>query len=48
MNGPLSIPQKGTDIGDLGARDDPTIRLKKKIDEMKLSRSLRPLRLLRL
>ena len=35
-----SIPQKGTGIGHFGGRDDPTIR--------RLSRSLRPLRLLML
>ena len=39
--------KKGTGIGHLGARDDPTIRLNKNFDEMRLSRSLRPLRLLR-
>ena len=43
-----SIPQKGTDFDHLGARDDPTIRISNFIDEMRLSRSLRPLRLLRL
>ena len=43
-----SIPQKGTDFDHLGARDDPTIRISKFFDEMRLSRSLRPLRLLRL
>ena len=31
-----SIPQKGTDIGHLGARDDPTIKLSKCFDEMRL------------
>ena len=35
-------------IGHLGASDDPTIMLSKFFDEMRLSRSLRPLRLLRL
>ena len=42
-----SIPQKGTGIGHLGARDDQTNRISKVLDEMRLSRSLRPLRLLR-
>ena len=42
-----SIPQKGTGIGQLGARDDQTIRISIFFDEMRLSRSLRPLRLLR-
>ena len=37
-----SIPQKRTGIGNLGARNDPTIRLKF-FGEMRLSRSLRPL-----
>ena len=35
-------------IGHLGARDDPTIRLSNFFDEMRLSSSLKPLRLLRL
>ena len=43
-----SIPQKGTGIGHLGARDDPTIMFSNFFDEMRLSRSLRSLRLLRL
>ena len=43
-----SIPQKGTDFDNLGARDDLTIRISNFFDEMRLSRSLRPLRLLRL
>ena len=43
-----SIPQKGTGIGHLGARDDQTIMISRFFDEMRLSRSLRPLRLLRL
>ena len=43
-----SIPQKGTVIGHLGAGDDHTIRINKFFDEMRLSRSLRPLKLLRL
>ena len=42
-----SIPQKGTGIGHLGARDDQTIRISRFFNEMRLSRSLRPLRLLR-
>ena len=42
-----SIPQKGTGIGHLGARDEHTIRVSSFFDEMRLSRSLRPLRLLR-
>ena len=40
--------KKGTGIGHLGARDDQTIRISKFFDEMRLLRSLRPLRLLRL
>ena len=43
-----SIPQKGTGIGHLGARDDQTIRISNFFDGMRLLRSLRPLRLLRL
>ena len=43
-----SIPQKRTAIGHLGAGDDPTIRFNKVFDEMMLSRSLRPLMLLKL
>ena len=43
-----SIPQKGNGISHLGARDDPTIKLNNKFGEMRLLRSLRPLRLLRL
>ena len=43
-----SIPQKETGIGFLGVRDDLTIRLSKFFDKIRLSRSLRPLRLLRL
>ena len=42
-----SIPQKVTDIGQLGARDDQTIRISNFFDELRLSRSLRSLRLLR-
>ena len=42
-----SIPQKGTGSGHLGARDDQTIRISIFFDEMRLSRSMRPLRLLR-
>ena len=42
-----SIPQKGTGIGHLGARDDQIIRISNYFDEMRLSRSLRPLRLSR-
>ena len=42
-----SIPQNGTGIGHLGARDDQAIKISKFLDEMRLSRSLRPLRLLR-
>ena len=42
-----SIPQKGTVIDHLGARDDQIIRICKFFDEMRLLRSLRPLRLLR-
>ena len=41
------MPQKGTGIGHLGARDDQTIRISRFFDEMRLSRSLRPMRLLR-
>ena len=44
----LSIPQKGTGFDHLGARDDPNIRINNFIDEMRLLRLLRPLRLLRL
>ena len=40
-----SIPKKRTVIGHLGSRDDQTIRINKFLDEMRLSRSLRPLRL---
>ena len=43
-----SIPQKGAIIGHLGARDDPTIRISKFFDELRLLRSLRPPRSLRL
>ena len=43
-----SIPQKGIDIGHLGARDDQKIRISKDFDEMRLSRSLRQLRSWRL
>ena len=43
-----SIPWKGTSIGHFGARNDPTIRISKIFDEMRLSRSLRLLRSLRL
>jgi hypothetical protein len=43
-----SIPQKGTSFDHLGARDDPNIRISNLFDEMRLLRSLRPLRLLRL
>ena len=42
-----SIPQKGPGFDHLSARDDLTIRISKFFDEMRLSRSLRPLRLLR-
>ena len=42
-----SVPQKGTGIGHLGAKDNQTIRISKIFDEMRLSRSLGPLRLLR-
>ena len=44
-----SIPQKEIGSGHLGAtaRDDQTIRISKVFDEMRLSRSLRPLKLLR-
>ena len=37
------MPQKGTGIGNFGAMDDQTIRISKFFDEIKLSRSLRPL-----
>ena len=43
-----SIPQKGTVFDHLGARDDLTISISNSFDEMRLSMSLRPLRLLRL
>ena len=43
-----SIPQKGTGFDHLGARDDLTIRISIFFDEMRMLRSLRPLRLLRL
>ena len=43
-----SIPQKGVSISYFGTRNDPTIRISKLFDEMRLSRSLRPLRLLML
>ena len=43
-----SIPWKGMIIGQFGARNDPTIRISKNFDKMRLLRSLRPLRLLRL
>ena len=43
-----SIPQKGTSTGNFGTRDDPTIRFRKFLGEMRLLRSLRPPRLLRL
>ena len=36
-----------TDIGQLGARDDQTIRISNFFDELRLSRSLRSLRLQR-
>ena len=42
-----SIPQKGTSVGHLGARDNQTIRISNFFDEMRLWRSLRSLRLLR-
>ena len=42
------ILQKGTSFDHLGARDDLTIRISNFFDEMRLLRSLRPLRLLRL
>ena len=42
-----SIPKKGTVIGHLGAGDDQTIRINNFFDEMRLSRSLRLLRLQR-
>ena len=42
-----SIPQNGTGIDHLGARDDHTIRISKYFDEMRLSRSLRLLSSLR-
>ena len=37
----FDYPQKAVSIGHLGARDDLTIRISKKIDEMRLLRSLR-------
>ena len=43
-----SIPQKWTSIGHFGAREHGTIRTIKFCDEIRLLRSLRPLRLLRL
>ena len=43
-----SIPQKGTGIGHLGARDDQIIRISIFFDEMRRWRSVRPLRLTRL
>ena len=43
-----SIPQKGTGFDHLGARDDPNIRISNFFHEMRLLRSLRQLRLLRL
>ena len=47
---PLSAYEKVTfaDIGHLSARDDPTIRIGKCVDELRLSRPFRPLRSLRL
>ena len=41
------VRKKGTGFDPLGARDDVTIRISHSFDEMRLSRSLRPLRLLR-
>ena len=43
-----SIQQKGTVIGQFGVKNDPTIMISNCFDKMGLSRSLRPLRLLRL
>ena len=43
-----SILQKGTVIGHLGARDDQTIMISRFFDEIRLLRSSRPLRSLRL
>jgi hypothetical protein len=46
-----SIPQKGTSIGNFGAGDDQTIRIRKFFDEIGLLRPVRlqrPLRLIRL
>jgi hypothetical protein len=42
----LSISQKVTGVDNLGARNDLTIRISNFFDEMRLSRSLRSLRLL--
>ena len=42
-----SIPQKGSGIDHLGAKDDQNIRISNFCDEMRLLKSLRPLRLLR-
>jgi hypothetical protein len=43
-----SISQKGPGFDHLSARDDPSIRINIFFDEMRMSRSFRPLRLLRL
>ena len=42
------IAQKGLVFDNLGVRDDPIIRITNFFDDMRLSRSLRPVRLLRL
>ena len=42
-----SIPQKGTGISHLGARDDQSIRIRRSFNETRLSRSLKLLRPLR-
>ena len=41
-------PTKNTSTGHFGTRDDPAIRFRKFLDEMRLLRSLRPPRMLRL
>ena len=42
------IPQKGTSIGQFGARDDQTIMIRNFLEEIGLVRLVRPMRLLRL
>ena len=43
-----SIPQKGTSIGNFGARDDQTIMIRNFLEEIGLVRLVRPMRLPRL